>query len=384
MLKNTKILWIYTIGFIMSLHVALPTYINSTFLSKFLSENLVGLIYTVGSVLALIILIILPRFLKKFGNFKISILVFSLEVLAILALALTQNPIFIFISMVLSLGLIRVMGFNIDIFLESKSSDEDTGGIRGFFLSIANFAWVISPILAAFILGQDNYFRLYLISSIVALPILLILIYKFRNFKDPVYDQVPFLKTLKTMFAKANIKRVVITNILLRFFYSWMVIYTPIYLHDHIGFEWSEIGIIFTVMLVPFILLEAPLGKIADEYLGEKEILSLGFFIIATATAFLSFIDGGNLVVWAIALFLTRVGASMIEIMSETYFFKKIDGGDSNVLSVFRMTGPLSYIVGPAIATVFLYFIDIQYLFLILGIIMLMGLHYSLALKDTL
>jgi Na+/melibiose symporter-like transporter len=282
------------------------------------------------------------------------------------------------------LGLIRIIGFTHDIFLESESKNDDTGSIRGFLLSITNLAWVISPILAALALGSDNYFRLYLISAIVASPILLILIYKFRNFKDPEYDQVPFLKTLKEMFEKPNIRRVVITNSLLRFFYSWMVIYTPIYLHQHIGFEWSQIGIIFTIMLVPFVILEAPLGKIADRYLGEKEILSLGFLILAMTTAYLSFIDGGGLLIWALALFMTRVGASMVEVMSETYFFKKIDGTDSNILGVFRMTGPLSYIIGPAVASIVLPFVGIQYLFLVLGIIMLGGLHYSLALKDTL
>ena len=368
----------------MNLHVALPTYINSTYLSEFLPEKLVGLVYTIGSILAVILLIQLPKLLRRYGNFHVSLVIFSLEILAVVSLVMTQNPIFIFIAMVLNLGLMRIIGFNHDIFLESESRDDDTGSIRGFLLSIVNLAWVISPVLAVIVLGSDNYFRLYLVSAAVALPILLMIIYKFRNFKDPVYDQVPFLKTLKTMFVKANIRRVVITNILLRFFYSWMVIYTPIYLKEHVGFEWSEIGIIFTIMLVPFVILEAPLGRIADKYLGEKEILSLGFFIIAISTAYLSFIDGGSLMIWAIALFLTRVGASMIEVMSETYFFKKIDGSDSNILSVFRMTGPLSYIIGPAVATAFLYFIDIQYLFLTLGIIMIAGLHYSLALKDTL
>jgi len=344
----------------------------------------VGLIYTIGSVMAVALLISLPKLLGRFGNFNISLVILFLEILALLALAITANPIFIFISMALTLGLIRVIGFNIDVFLESLSKDESTGSIRGFFLSIANVAWVISPILAAFILGEDNYSRLYFVSAVVAMPVILMFIYKFRDFKDPVYHQVPFLKTLKTMFNRKDIKRVVITNVLLRFFYSWMVIYTPIYLREHVGFEWSEIGIIFTIMLVPFVLLEAPLGKIADKYLGEKELLTLGFLIMAVATAYLSFINGGGLLVWALVLFMTRVGASMVEIMSETYFFKKIDGTDSNILSVFRMTGPVSYIVGPLVATIILSFIGIQYLFLVLGIIMLTGLYYSLALKDTL
>jgi MFS family permease len=97
MTKNPKILWLYAIGFIMNLHVALPTYINSTFLSEFLREGLVGIVYTIGSVLAVILLILLPRLLKKYGNFNMALLVFSLEILSVIALAITKNPLFIWV-----------------------------------------------------------------------------------------------------------------------------------------------------------------------------------------------------------------------------------------------------------------------------------------------
>jgi MFS family permease len=186
------------------------------------------------------------------------------------------------------------------------------------------------------------------------------------------------------MMNRDGIRKIFLSNIMLRFFYSWMVIYTPIYLHEHIGFSWGEIGLIFSIMLVPFVVLGSPLGKIADKYIGEKELLSLGFVIVAVSTAYLSFVDSSNFLVWALVLLVTRIGASMVDIMSETYFFKKIDGSDSNLLGFFRMTGPIAFIIGPLLATLVLPFVGIKYLFLVLGILMLWGLRYSLTLKDTL
>ena len=47
-----------------------------------------------------------------------------------------------------------------------------------------------------------------------------------------------------------------------------MIIYTPIYLHEHLLLGWDQIGFIFTIMLLPFIILEFPLGNI--KYIGKS------------------------------------------------------------------------------------------------------------------
>jgi len=139
-----------------------------------------------------------------------------------------------------------------------------------------------------------------------------------------------------------------------------------------------------TIMLIPYAVLEYPFGKMADKLWGEKELLSIGFVVVALATASLSFIAGASVIVWTLVLIGTRIGAAAIESMNETYFFKKIDSTDSNILGFFRMVQPLGYVVGPLIATVLLSFIDFQYLFLAFGIILLWGLTYSLSIRDTL
>ena len=379
-----KITALYLVAFFLSLHIALPAYVNSTFLSNFVAERFIGIIYTIGSILTIIIFAFVPQILTRFGNFKVAVTILGIETLAVVSLAITQNPIFIIIAFIGSISLIRVAAFNSDVFLESLSTDSKTGGIRGFFFSSSNVAWVASPVLAGFILGDDNYTRLYALTALAAIPVIIIFFKKFSNFKDPAYDHFPFWKTLKIMMNRDGIRKIFLSNIMLRFFYSWMVIYTPIYLHEHIGFSWGEIGLIFSIMLVPFVVLGIPLGKIADKYIGEKELLSLGIVIVAVSTAYLSFVDSSNFLVWALVLLVTRIGASMVDIMSETYFFKKIDGSDSNLLGFFRMTGPIAFIIGPLLATLVLPFVGIKYLFLVLGILMLWGLRYSLTLKDTL
>jgi MFS family permease len=101
------------------------------------------------------------------------------------------------------------------------------------------------------------------------------------------------------------------------------------------------------------------------------------------STIALSYITTPSIALWAGVLFITRIGAAAVEIGKETYLFKNINAGDSSILSLARMTMPLSYLVGPVAATVFLLFFDFRFIFFALGLIVLFGLRYALVLVDT-
>jgi predicted MFS family arabinose efflux permease len=163
-----------------------------------------------------------------------------------------------------------------------------------------------------------------------------------------------------------------------------MVIYLPIYLNKHIGFSWFEIGIILFIMLIPYILIEFPAGILADKWLGEKELLFAGFIITSVSTASLFFLDTKSIMVWGGVLFVTRVGTALIESMSETYFFKKINAEDASILSIFRMLHSLAFIIGPLSAGLLLLFVGINCLWILLAGIVLLGIWNTLTIKDTL
>ena len=82
-------------------------------------------------------------------------------------------------------------------------------------------------------------------------------------------------------------------------------------------------------------------------------------------------------------LFITRVGAAIAEVMIETYFFKKVDDKNPEILGMFRVTRPISYFIAPIITIVGLTYITNPYLFLILGILCLLTLYPILTIKDT-
>jgi MFS family permease len=136
-------------------------------------------------------------------------------------------------------------------------------------------------------------------------------------------------------------------------------------------------------MLLPFVFFEVPVGELADEKYGEKEFLSIGFLIMGLSTIFISFVTAKVFWIWATLLFITRVGASFVEISTESYFFKQVNPDKSDVISFFRISRPLSFIIGPILATLTLEFIQFQYIFILIGALMIVGTKYSLALNDT-
>ena len=203
-----------------------------------------------------------------------------------------------------------------------------------------------------------------------------------HDFKDPKYTKVPILKTIKVFIKNKSLSKIYFINLLLKFFFAWMVIYTPLYLHDYLGFDWKQLGLIFTIMLIPFVLLDYPLGRLSDK-IGEKKLLIAGFATTIIFTLMIPFVEMKEVWIWAIILFGTRTGAATLEVMAESYFFKEITDRNSDEISFFRNTYPLSFVIAPIIAIpVLLLTPSFEYIFFVLGAIMLSGLFITLRLKD--
>lgn len=402
---------IYLLTFLSSVHYALVLYVNSSFLKKFMSPEGVGLLFTFGSLLSIFLLLKLSSILKLLGQFKTSLLIFFIDLLAVIVLASIDSPIISYISEnieILKKPLTTVsyylekfqflsviifflayylssisIRYLLDEYLEKFSKDETTGKTRGVFLTIMNLAIDVSPLVVGFLILENDYWKAYIASATLIVMAIFNIILGLNKIPDENYNTPPIQETFMSVWNNKDIFSIFMAGLLLEFFYSWMVIYTPIYLVEQIGFKWSETGIIFTIMLLPFVLFEYPLGKLADKKYGEKEILTLGFIIISLSTAVLTFITAKSIFIWATALFITRIGASAIEIMTETYFFKKIGAANSDILGFFRNSRPIAYVIGPAIATVVLSILDFKYIFFVLGCIMLVGIKYSTSITDT-
>lgn len=374
---------IYTGAFLFSLGSALLAYVNSGFVASFVGESKVGLVYAASSVINLVFLILAPKIDSIFGNRNLISFFSLVASFCLLGLVKASDATIAIPLFILYLSSMTIVMFSLDIFVEAFSKDEDTGHNRGFFLTTINIAWIMSPLLSGYLITLGGYTAIIPLTALALMSVSFIFSHFMRAFKDPAYQEIDPRETLKKVKEDRNLSLTLVLQFLLQFFFSIMVIYTPIYLHTHIGLSWQTIGAVFTVMLLPFGLFQIPLGIVADKWLGEKEIMFFGFIIMAIAVFFVPNITMAVFAPWAIILFLSRTGAASVEVMTETYYFKKINSGDAGLISALRSMVPLAYITGPLVASLVIEFYEIKSIFYILGFMMLLGALITLLIKDT-
>lgn len=382
---SNKLHRIYILSFLFSLHLALSAYVNSTFLSKIVGEHFVGLLYTISALVTLILLSNTRVILKYFGNKRLTVIFLLINVLGLFGLIESTNAIVVSLSFILFIVTNYLSLYCLDIFIEHFGNPESIGKTRGIYLTFLNIGWVISPLITSYLIAnQGGYISVYILAFFTVCIMIIGLLFGVGTFEDKSYEKKPFLEMYRFIQKNRHIRAIAIINFLLQFFFSWMVVYTPIYLYEYIGLGWDKLGIIFTIMLLPFVLLGIPLGKLIDNYhFHKRKMLVWGTIIISITTISISFISTNSIALWAFVLFMTRVGGAIIEVVSEIYFFTHVREEESSILSIFRDMTPLAYIIAPLIATLFLSFFPFKYLFLTLGILMLTSLYYIKLLKHT-
>ncbi len=377
-MKFTKINRMYILSFLFTLHIALSAYVNSTFLSGIVSEKFVGILYTLSSLATLLLLSKSSNILKYFGNKRLTLWLLLANMLSLFGMITSKNPYIISTAFVVFVSTNTQILFCIDIFIEHFGNKKTIGKNRGLYLTIINLAWMLSPLLTSYLITKEGgYKTIYILAFITTIIMTLGLLFSVQKFKDKSYKKTPFLETYRYLKTNHHMLAITVINFILQFFYAWMVVYTPIYLYQHIGLGWGQIGIIFTIMLSPFVIFGIPVGILVDKYhVKKRTLLYIGFIIISISTFLISMITTKSVVLWSIILFTTRLGASIIETTSEIYFFTHVREEEAYLLSVFRDMTPVAYIVAPLLSTVLFIFLPFNFLFIILSIILLSGLYY--------
>lgn len=378
---------LYAALVLLSFHWALVIYVNSSFLAQYFTDQTISLLYTASAVITVLGFLFITPVLRTLGTVRLAVLLSIIECLTLLFFPFTDNKQLIALLFVIHQSVVPVILFSLDIFMEALIGDceKETGGRRGLFLTIMSLTIALSALLSGYLIGDDvpHFELVYVTSALLLIPFLFIIIHSFRNFKDSPYAHAPIREGLMQAWRERDIRFVFSAHFLLQLFFSWMVIYTPIYLSTVMGFDWEQIGQILFVGLMAYVFLEYAIGIIADTWLGEKEMMAVGFLILAVATSWFTFLTPTEIGLWMIAMFMTRVGASLVEATTESYFFKHTHGDDTALISFFRITRPLSIVVGSVLGSITLIYLPMNLLFVVLGLLMIPGLFFTMMLKDT-
>lgn len=384
--RPIKFWFVYLLAVVFNFHTLIVSYTSPTYLGEFIDLKHIGLIYSIGSIGSLFVFICLPGILKRFGNVLVTIglMVVSIGTLALMGVGLS-TPLVV-LGLILFLIINPLIYLNIDIFTETLIGKNEgaTGHVRGMTLSLMSLAALCAPLTISYLVAEgDNLAQLYFIAIGVGVVFSLLVLVVFRGFVDPEYHRVKLKPLLKQCWQSRPLKLVLSTHFLLQIFFTWTVVYFPLYLASVVGLPWSSIGAIIAAGLLAYVLFEFPIGILADDYFGEKEMMALGFLILALTVSSISFMTATAIIPWMILMFLSRIGASLAEVTTESYFFKQVNGQDANLMSVFRLTRPLGVIAGSLLGSICLALMPFNLAFLVLASVMVLGMLVTLGIEDT-
>ncbi len=271
---------VYLISTIFAFQTLLTAYTSSTYMEKFISSESVGLVYAAGALGAIFLSIFSTHILRKIGNVNFVLLAMLAITILLLVIGFAFTPTLTIVAFILFFMINPQIYLNIDIFLETLIGTDEatTGSKRGIILTGMSIASFFSPIAMSYIVGSENNLSMvYFVAAGVGLLFIMFVIARFRCFYDPIYATIKFKDIIKSFIGNTDIKIVVYSQFLLQFFYTWAIVYFPLYLATEIGLGWDMIGKIIAVGLFAFILLEYPAGRLADRHTGEKELMAIGF-----------------------------------------------------------------------------------------------------------
>jgi MFS family permease len=384
--KQITFTLVYLVSIIFTFQTLITAYSASTYLEQFIDKGLVGLVFAAAALAAIFLNFIIPNILSAIGNIKTLLLVMSILIVSSLITGAAINPLITIVAFIVYNAIYPQIYFSIDIFMETLSGDSETstGSRRGLILAIMSVAAFMSPIAMGYIVGEDSDLSsVYYVSAAVGLLFIAVIIAKFRQFFDPPYEKIRVRDVIASSLKNKDLSTVMVAQFLLQFFFTWAIIYVPLYLFNNLNFSWPEISQIIAAGLFAYILFEYPIGIIADKKLGEKEMMAVGFMIMALSSAGIFYLTSPLVGAWMILMFVSRIGASLVEVTTESYFFKQVKGHDSNLISLFRLMRPLGNLIGALAGSLSLLFLPLNYIFIVLAFMMVAGMFITLRIKDT-
>lgn len=380
--NRNKVRLLSSISFVLGFLDAFLLYILSSYFVQISGEHLVGSFYLVAFALVLWFLMHLQPLVHTLG---------SVRFLSILLIGLIGTSFFLSLRDPSWAGAVALLAYLVfsnllwsvmDVLVEDFSTDQVSGRVRGLYLTVMNSGLLLAPILSTKTLALAGYPGIFTVLGFGYIFVFLVALIGLRKHQTQPLPKIAFGETLKKVLRRKNLILIYGVSWTLEFFYAIMIIYAPILLLSQ-GFDWERIGFIFTVMLLPFVLIQYPLGILADKKWGEKELLFVALILLGLSSVAVGFTRSTDIAFWAALLFLTRLGAAALEVLRDSYFYKQIGPTDTDIVAFFRSARPVADITAAGVSLLFLALFTVHSLFYLVGALALAACFSVFLLEDS-
>jgi len=370
------------ISFLFGFSQAILVYVIADYFKEAFGSTNVSVFYFISYAIALVGILNMHKIIKKLGKATAMFFFLFLQVCSVTLLVFSSpsiSGVALLMSYIIASYLAWVM---MDIIVEDYSEDKKSGRIRGMHLTILNAGFMVGPFISTQVLEKFGFNGLFFVAMLISMFMFIVAILGLRSDNQRFGQNLTIRDLMKKIFVNKDVMKIYTVSLALEFFFALMVVYTSLYLLE-LGMSWSEIGIIFTIMLIPFVILGYPVGVLADKKLGEKEMIIFGLAIMAISSASIFFITSTSVWIWSLVLFATRIGATILETLRDSYFYKKIDGRDVDIISFFRTTPSIAYILATTVSAIILIFFPLKSIFLLVALAAFLAIFAAVRLVDN-
>ena len=323
------------------------------------SEVWVGVFFSLISILAFVGSLLSTVILRKFSRVKIMKWGYIGCTIFILLFTLIITKTHLYFFEIPRALFTLITGIILSLYIRDTAKANKLGLAEGRYYLYANVGWLIGPIVGGYLGQFVSRNAVFVFSALLYL--LSFIIFQHQHFKKhPLLKHqkeeqtmTEIFSNIKYFFKIKELRKVYAISLGLNYWWAVSCIYIPLYVIGN-GFGDSVVGWVIAGGILPLVLFEKLIGKLADKK-GLRIYLAVGFLIIAIVTIFFNLISIVPIVLILMAV--VNIGAALIEPLQETYLFKIIKKKDEErFYGVYNTADPLANILGPLVASVFVLF----------------------------
>lgn len=245
-----------------------------------------------------------------------------------------------------------------EAFIKDISPIGRRGEFRSFFGTFVNTGMLIGPVIGGYLASNLGIRFPYIFASFWLIAPLIL---SFRVREERSAETFSLGEVTKTFLRHGELKILAFCSVSLYFWYASKWTFGPLLLAD-LGYGTHIIGIWLGVSVIPFLIFQIPIGKLADK-LGKTKMMYLGFLISAIFLVPLGFL--GSISGLLLLVFIVSIGTTFVEPLIEARVTdivpKEQYGGYSGI---FELAKTLGLMLGPLISSIFVHFFALSHSFI--------------------
>lgn len=308
-------------------------------------------------------------------------MIFSLAayIVFLLSFAASSHIAILISSLILYTFMFSLLQLGISQYIDHLSTKRNLATHFGENGTLVNLGWILGPALGGLLASTYSYRAVFVLSALVVFVSLILFI-----FFEPK-DSHPKKKNrverahihARAFFKNPFFRKVYLLGLGINIVYGALIL-GPLFFQE-LGASVQQIGLYFALMAIPWIVLEFPIGALADKKKNEPTLFLLSYLIITIAI--FGFGQSNLPTLAAVFLIGIAIGTSLLETTIFSYYYRYVPESEEKMTGVFLTHPNVGIFIGTLLPSILLSFMSLGTFFSLLALILLLFVGIAMRFK---